>query len=398
MINAINFMIKSSKLMTEMEKLGNSEEDSYIRIPKHLIDAYNISLGTKFFCEDPYKREHNLVAQNAYIEDISNNKNNRYCFVSENTYNKLCLKRTTELLIGCDPELFLVDIKSNTLIKAIDFLEKEGPVGHDGVVAEIRPNPSIDPNTLTYNIHNLLQKLRFKINTEPILKNNIIKLTAADCYNNVFAGFHVHFGVPDDMIKFQANKSFIDLFNDMTYILDYYVGVVSILIDGVNSYRRLNPAQVYGKAGDYRVKSTFEYRVPSGNILKHPIYTKGILALSLVVMSDILSKVIQITDNFKHDYKSNSELLRLYPDLPTSKELYNSIYRSESKQLLSKLAGIYCGLTKIPSFFENKDNITVLFDTLSYDVKYSNDINNNWVSYFKQVEPNDKIILCKYNE
>jgi len=172
----------------------------------------------------------------------------------------------------------------------------------------------------------------------------------------------------------------------MVDVLDYYVGIPSILPEGSGDFkRRSDKYSKYGKPGDYRSDSlTLEYRVPGGHLLRHPVLSKGLFAISIVVMKDILSRFKIYSNNYKDIFrlKDYSNLIDMYPKLPGRSEVYESVVSNDTKKAIFHTVSIMKDINKMMGYRERSKSITDYFDYilayLEYNKKVSGNIKENW--------------------
>lgn len=207
----------------------------------------------------------------------------------------------TDITIGSDPELFIINEKTKKVVSSIGLIpgEKGDPwVGEDmpngfgletdNIVAEFNIPPAMDMTSFINNIEYMKQYIdRFVKNINPDLgilcaaSKNVdkselqspqAKLFGCDVDFNAYTqepnpkpkgnrtnlrscGFHIHIG-------YRNNN--IDTSVALVKYLDAYLGVPSILIDTDKKRRSL-----YGKAGCFRLTSYgVEYRVLSSAMMK----------------------------------------------------------------------------------------------------------------------------------
>jgi len=169
----------------------------------------------------------------AYSEDLKEAKNsksvdtNRIGFVTTKTWNRVVNVGTSEqsvwiskdvhdTVIGADPEFLLFDVDGN-VVMANNIMNKQGIIGCDGAMAEIRPKPSITTEGLVKNIKSIFSDSKF---TDRITKYNWV----AGCYykdnsRDYPIGGHIHIGNPLKVAKMTLNKRKI-FFNVLNKLLE----------------------------------------------------------------------------------------------------------------------------------------------------------------------------------
>jgi len=365
-----------------------SIEDRLVRVSAAVRSSYNLALGTFLEIKGKDGKPILLRASNAYSEDVQQDP--ECIYVNENTYKLLDVEQThtvkpsDDILIGCDPEFFLVDKMTGFSISASHFFHHYGEVGSDQGLAELRPRPSYNEAGVTNELLNLMRKAYEHLNTRGIFKKADIHMLAASHHNNKSAGYHVHYGLPQFMLKADTRSHII--LARMVHVLDYYVGIPAILPEGDEDYyRRSELYSRYGKPGDHRVDmATLEYRVPGGHLLRHPILSSGILAICTTVMKDMLSRFMAYTNGFRKqlDLSDYEKLKKFYPRLPDRDAVYQSIVNRSPVKAMSFVDEILSDLSKMIGFSPNSQQILAFFDyVLNYSLKrakFTDDMETNW--------------------
>jgi len=369
--------------------LGNIE-DRLIRIPKALREQLGIDTGLFLRLKSKTGSIIPLQVTSAYADDVEVDPN--YAYVSDITYAEIgfdAIKRldpADDILLGCDPEFFIVDSMSGHNISASHFFPFYGAVGSDAGLAELRPRPNTDVENLTKNMEELMSQAYKHLASRILYRKRPIKMIAASMHDNAAAGFHVHFGLPNFLLNSNIPKVY-NLLLKMVYVLDYYIGIPSILPEGEEDCRRRSQRfSQYGKAGDFRTdnKVTMEYRVPGGHLLRHPTLTLGLLALSRIVMKDLLSRLKKRTNNFSNlnVLKKYDEIKDFYPNIPERSQVYSTISNEKIGKAVSYVDKIYEDLTKMVSYSINEKHVTNYFhyiaNYLSRGNKFTESLEYNW--------------------
>jgi len=376
--------IRPSSLMDTKQSPLGSVEDRLIRIPQ--VYREKLGLMTGLFLD--IKTAINTIALQvsiAYKEDVE--RGSEVAYVSSNTYNLLRRNKiisvapASDVMLGCDPEFHLVDGRTGFAIPASHFFPHYGEIGNDCGLAELRPMPSSNPIKVTAHINVLLRKVYNHIIGRGILKKHDIVMLGSSHCNNMSAGFHIHFGLPKKILR-ASKLNWLDFIVD---ILDYYVGVSAILPEGNDDYvRRSERFSRYGKPGDYRWdQMTLEYRVPGGHLLRHPIYTHGILSISKIVMNDLLSRLAYVSDNFNNELKFNYDDIRMiYPSIPDKGEVKKAIVSEKIDGAVAMINNIVNDLTKMLKYKEEKLAILNYYKYAILNVtgkkKFSANLKYNW--------------------
>ncbi|TXK85098.1 putative amidoligase domain-containing protein [Paenibacillus sp. N3.4] len=183
------------------------------------------------------------------------------------------LRRKERAMLGSDPEFLLLSAQGK-VVSADRFLQREGTVGCDAIVlsgqrlilplAELRPQPSTDPQELTRNLYSTM-----KLAARAIPDESLAWLSGGMPVGGFPLGGHIHFS------RCWPNVHLLRA-------LDNYLALPLILIEGVTTRER-RPR--YGFLGDFRrqkLHGGFEYRtLPSW--MHSPDITHGVFALASLI-------------------------------------------------------------------------------------------------------------------
>jgi hypothetical protein len=381
--------VKVSSLMDADSSPLGSVEDRLIRVPGAVREKSGLETGV--FLVFGGKAGERIVLQTMPSFLVDTQIDDSCLYVSKYTKNLLQLEKApmvkpaNDVLIGCDPEFFLVDSSTGFHISASHFFPHYGEVGNDCGLAELRPRPSFTAAGVVAELRRLITRTCEHLEQRTWMKSKPIKLVAASYWNNSSAGFHVHFGLPTNLLK--ASASNYTIIRGLISILDYYLGITSILPEGdEDALRRSERVSRYGKPGDYRADlKTLEYRVPGGHLLRHPLLTGGLMAMSIVVMKDALSRLAAYTDNFTKnvdDLASYKTITLLYPTMPSKEDLYKTLTSESIKAPAKYISPIFKDLTSMIGFDANRTEILEYFNYLVEFIggkrKINEDILANW--------------------
>lgn len=358
-------------------------EDRSIRIPEIYREALGLQLGS--FIKVQQRDGSNLILQvsKAYNEDVAAECYSAY--VTEDIYklihNEPQIKIIPDVMLGCDPEFFLVNPQNGYIVHAGKYFQKWERMGHDGTIAELRPDPNPDATVVVSNIRNLLKQGRARINKA---NDRHVRMISSSSYNGITAGFHIHFGMPPEMlgtdhVVYRINSQIIQL-------LDYYVGLPCIIQEGIHdTARRCTTLVPYGKAGDFRLDwRTLEYRVPGGAMLRHPKLAAGLISTAAVVVESAIIKVKELTGDFKNMTAADKgELIRLYQNVPGLMGLYGLICVPNIDGAMAHLDIILDDIRKMEGYERRAASIEGFFQYLPQVV--SNDLEHNWDLEAKEV-------------
>ena len=374
----MKLMINSSKLMEDKTEEERLIERKIIRIPKDLRELSKLNLGGFLDMRAADNSIISLAIEKAYEDDVESNSSSAYVtneifeLLTNNSSNNCEVELINNITLGCDPELILVNRKDANIITAGKYFRKWDPVGYDGLLLEFRPLPSTDVDVVIANISNMLTHARQKINDEQVM------ITAVSAYRKVTAGFHLHYGIPNELLGYKKIK----IADQIVKILDYYVGVPSILPEGNDdSYRRTAPYLAYGKPGNYRLDNrTLEYRVPGAALMKHPVLAHGIISIGATVIEDIVSRIKHCTDNFtKLDYVStDKDMHELYPDIPTVMTIFSIVCSADIELAMTYYDNIRSGIEKMVGYKKRANSINEYFKCVESGMSFSPDMEVNW--------------------
>jgi hypothetical protein len=391
--------------VSEMMDKRNSDklsERRLIRMPEDFRNLYMIELHDYISIRaTDNKNTIVLKVAPAYKEDVENDSLSAYvtteAFEMSNVKGIKTSKRSQDvelvqgITLGCDPEAFLVDPRDN-IIPANLFFRKYANVGYDGVMIEFRPMPSLSERTVAENLMKLITSARHKLDKahnrslayRGIPAGKYIKLLAASSHKNTAAGFHLHFGLPGQLLGNHLHTRKM-LAGQMVKALDFYVGIPAIIPEGITDhFRRTFVTSQYGKPGNYILDNrTLEYRVPGGSLLRHPVLTEGILGLGAVVIEDIVSRIKTITNNYVllESMLPDESLKAVYPHLPTAADIYKAIVNPNTAFAESKLDTIISDVRQMIGYESRKSSVENFFKFIRHS--FSNDINYNWRKYYE---------------
>ena len=360
--------IEKSDVMTKISGI----ENSLIRMPEMLRRQLNIDLGN-IIVINKLPLQVNKIFKDDRTDTFLK------AFVSENVLKKLGIPTHTlsiekHITLGCDPELFLVDKDTNKLYNPGFLVKKNAPVGYDGMLAELRPDPDVDPCKVADNLYKLIKTLH-NILLDKNLHN--VKMLARSSGWGLFAGFHIHLGIPKQLLD-PTTPNYIKILRVIIKALDYYVGTLAVLIENTDFARRCNPLVAYGKVGDFRVDNrTLEYRVPGGALLKHPDLTKGLLSVASLVAHDVIERIRLSTDNFVRDIDNESNLAKyIYPNLIDTQYMFPLICSPDINLAEKEYETIKKDLCCMVNYDYYKETLNRFTDLIN--IKIVDDVWLNW--------------------
>jgi len=384
----MNLKIRLSDKMSDTKSALGSIEDRLIRLPAKIREENGLLIGSFLSCVTKDGDAINLKVFPAYASEVDEDP--EAAWVSKSTHSLLNTKSIKQIssadkiLIGCDPEFFIVNAKTLKTISASNFFAHYGDIGSDCGLAELRPRPAFKEEDLTFIMRELFLKALSHINDRKLFTHSDIDMIASSYHNSNAAGFHIHFGLPNFMLR--TNNSTYTLLSYIVCILDYYLGIPAIWPEGnEDNTRRSVKYSRYGKPGDYRYDSmTLEYRVPGGHLLRHPILSNGIIAIAKTVMNDILTRLKTYSNNFSIPIRLNNydALHKFYPRLPSRKEVFSAITSENIALAASYTDKIFEDISLMTNYNESKPSILKYFNyVVQYfqgKTKYNKSISINW--------------------
>ena len=399
-----NIKIKISEIMNNNIRLYNNE-NHILRIPRELRQKLNVEIGQQFQLNSIKNKPVILQVGPAFKNDKE--QDNGVCYVTRSVFNNINIENTDDhkvkivrgITLGCDPEFFLVDKNSKKILRAETFFKKWGEIGYDGILAEFRPKPALTPQELTNNIYNLIKNTRKILDLNNIYEPSEIMMFASSCHDvglpkslltglstQATAGFHLHFGLPKSILGHTPN--IMALMFKIVKIMDYYVGLPSIMLETEKDARRRSNTQInYGKPSDFRLDNkTLEYRVPGGSMLKHPSLTRGLIALGITVIEDIVSKIKIQTNNFKQLYwmEQDNRLKELYPNILDTTDMFSLMCSPNLDTVMTYFDNIYTDVQNMIGFKEKQVELDDFFYHIAHNIQYNNNLEKNWENFYEQ--------------
>jgi len=378
--------------MDEKSRYTGSLEDRAIRVPLELRRICNMKLSDFINLKSSNDDLIALKVSMAYRGDAEADDTTAY--VTRNVFDvlnlsdvKSCHKQEVlpleGITLGCDPELFLIDKNSRRIVSPKTICKaKYGQVGHDGYMLEVRPLPSPSEVVVVKNLWTCLSRAREMLNNVKKINGNNVLMYATSYYKNITAGFHIHFGIP---YKLQGGFKYgrrWSVKNQIARVLDYYIGIPSIIPEGEDDCVRRTSLDIeYGKPGEWRQEgATFEYRVPGGHLLRHPILSMGIIGLGAIVMEDAISRVNACTNGFKNleVVKSIKDIQEIYPNVPEILDVSKIICSRSVKPAMSLLDTIIKDVESMVGFKRRLASIEQMVKCLYNGYTFSPYIDDNW--------------------
>jgi hypothetical protein len=390
--------INISKTM-DKESHGNEQyEHRIVRIPAFYRYQCNLNIGDFIHLRTRDGKLTTLQVAQAFIEDIIGPM---HAYVTTQTYNTLAtidsaaadLNIVRGITLGCDPEVFLINRRTGSIVGAHRFFRKYGPVGHDGYVLEFRPRPSVYAEEVCDTLWGLITQAREMLDAKP--EGQDVDIVACSGHSSgLTSGFHLHYGFPSRLLGYsRVTRRAVSIMNSA---FDYYVGVPSIIPEGNrDTSRRTVKHLQYGKPGEFRLdKNTYEFRMPGGINMCHPILAQGLLGLGATMAEDIVSRVNTCTDCFTNLIEmTSSDLGALYPNLPDIETFYNIICNPDIGAARAHFEVIKDDVRKMVGYPERAHIIEPYFEALDQDIVFGNNVEYNWRNYYNARQPREMVVL-----
>ena len=392
----MQIQIAVSEMMT---KLG---EDGILRLPRDGRELHELDLN-KFLYTNNTKsgRPVGFRIWPAFARDMV--RDSFIGYVSNFTYHNLfrdeqdCveLKLSKDVMLGCDPEFFIMDSSNSQVISASALLKhKNGAVGYDGIMGELRPAPALTPEDVCLNLWKLIKEAREIVNSGYEFPGRIafIATSFLKIYGIIgggqSAGFHLHFGLPSQMIgNVNPRHPKMALAKEIVKVMDYYVGIPSSTFErGDDVIRRSSMSNPYGKPGAFRMDNrTLEYRVPGGFLLAHPVLASGLIGLGALVVDDMLAKIQDWSNSFSNMQQVlNANIRDCYPNIPDAKNIMSIICSPSHLPALQQMETIANDLAAMPGFDKRKFSVVRFLNCVNSNTTFNNNIEMNWRSYYNE--------------
>ncbi|MBW2307576.1 MAG: hypothetical protein JRG73_11650 [Deltaproteobacteria bacterium] len=340
-----------------------------IRMSQSLRKKHGIRIGDRL----SFRKGVVLTVMPAFSADLIIDESatwvSRSIYLSINDL-KVTAIRYTGISIGCDPEFWVVNRKTGKMVPAhmyFDFHERCG-TDADGWLGELRPWASYNAREVTVNLCYLIAGLRSVLRPEH-------KAVASSSMKGRTAGFHIHLGLPREIMKWRSSLQ--PFFERLTDSLIWYV-LIPCLMKDPDEVRRRAVRNKYGDPRDYRTyEFTFEYRAPGAFWLRHPHYCRGLLELSQLVAEDVCKKGL---DAVGRDPKRIRELndirFHLIPERRELSEITQNISRAD----LHRYTGpIHKELKRMAPYKDHAETIDDFFKAIQSRSIESEDIMENWL-------------------
>lgn len=305
------------------------------------------------------------------------NSPNSNSYVSRKALYTLYKQKPVAVTLGCDPEFLLVG-KNGKVCRAEGVLtDVLGSIGNDGALGEFRPAPGKDEHEVTENLRALIKKLPSIIDSKFPMPG-VLHAEGHSEKQNCPCGFHIHMGAPRPLTTRAALGSPKFLASFAT-ALDFFVGIPGLILEQ-SDLRRLGDGK-YGKAGDVRTSTfgTIEYRSLGGFHLRHPDYTKGILALAQCASKDILTHMEGVSCGWAYlSTVSGFDTLQNKYGLPNKEDILDAFSSPGKGKALHMLESVINVVSSLENYKEHKESIDNFLTLVINNTIYSPKLQDNW--------------------
>ncbi len=294
--------------------------------------------------------------------------------VSRKTYRAI-KEGPYKTTLGCDPEFVFVD-SLDRVCSAETFLKKDGEIGCDGPLGELRPRPGDHEDEVIETLRSLIKQLPDKIR-DKFGSAAILRPEGHSEKSNLAMGFHIHLGAPKELTSFAAPNT-KEFFSAFITAMDYFVGIPGLLPEDT-SLRRLGDGD-YGNPGDWRSsKQTIEYRTPGGFHLRHPDYARGILGLALCAGTSILNWAEEESHAWtKMDKVIKFETLMNVFDLPSRGSIRSVFFDKSKDRAFVQLPNVVKSLEKMSRYSKHSSSIKNYLTLILENKQFQPQLLSNW--------------------
>jgi hypothetical protein len=341
---------------------------------------------------------------------------NRIGFVTTKMYNRVTggnddtniwvSTGVHDTVVGADPEFLLFD-GNDDVVHANNIMTKEGVIGCDGAMAEVRPKPSTSPDGLVKNIRDAF--------ANKSLTSSIAQYEwRAGCYyrnskRDYPMGGHIHVGNPAKVAKMPMPRREM-FFNVMNKVMDELLSIPCIRFDGEMGTKRRTACQMsfggggWGYFGEWRpCNGRLEHRTLSGMWLMHPTVAVCVIGTAKAVTDEIFK--LWANQNFKFEYiipdkykgmnykSMNKDDFASWKSFPICKDVGAMMSSKELRQVLNMSKGSdiskswldkwHSKMKKLSTYGKYSKYIDGLREILTISMpelaKWDRKIQNNWL-------------------
>jgi hypothetical protein len=345
-------------------------EHEFIRLGTEMRRQLNVSIGDKLVMLDPEGVE--IIFS---VREIPPILSAEMCgYVTAQMFSRINFGPPTaieQITLGCDPEFFYLD-NTGKVVQASTLLPKKAKLGNDGFLAELRPDPTKTVGELVENLRALIKQSE----EAPAKKGKKVFAASFTALENHHAGFHVHLGLPLELIYFAPPLS-ITFIRKVVSLLDYFVGLPSIIPEETDSRRLYSK---YGKPSDFRMSpQTLEYRTVSGYFLRHPDLTAGLLGTSLAVVEDAVENAEKMSFGWRdlRPLVEGNNFEQMYETLPAKRTGY-LMQLKDKTPAREELLSISEKLRKLSNYGKYKQEIETFLSSCVAAERPSPRLLKNW--------------------
>jgi len=290
-------------------------------------------------------------------------------------------------VFGTDPEFLLFDRGNGEVISAQYILDKDGEMGCDGAMAEVRPQPATTAEMLVENIRRIFEKNANE--NSAVSKFSWVSTCFHKDKNRPYpVGGHIHVGNPMQLMEKSAALRG-KLYKVMNKILDEYLALPLVVLDGPDGAKRreddggIGILKGFGRFGELRTDiGRLEHRTLSGMWLTHPSLSKIVLGTAKAIIDEIFKKVAE------HNYENSYVLPATFAGMSLwspNFDSWNSIPLASDMGCTLPSRVMVDVLTKSPSNYMTAARINELHKKLMNLSTYKDKTNAKYIDGFCEV-------------
>ncbi len=287
--------------------------------------------------------------------------------------------KVLDVTLGCDPEFFIM--WGPRRISAATYLSPVGQVGSDGGLGELRPMYALHEDQVVNNLRNLIRSIPSSMKRLPWaegfpLDGSEFTYEAYSYYQHSEAGFHVHLGIPPEILNTRRDFSRLAI-NHLIRCLDWYVSVPLVPLE--EDHRRRLGTTRYGQPGDFRPSNTtLEYRTPGAFYLRSPALAQGVLGLSLMVTEIIVSRMKVISNRYTNLHKLSPEDLEEILPTPRPSVIKETLLHTDVGVALGHIPDIRERLRGLPNYKKHEHTVEGFFRAVEGGRRPEPNLLRNW--------------------
>jgi len=289
-----------------------------------------------------------------------------------------------DVTLGCDLEFFIIQGNgphNDQIMSAATYLPFHGQIGCDGCLGELRPHYGRHEDEVVREIQGLIPQIPGRMKRSSWAKTlptdgNIFRYEAHSYHFARSAGFHVHLGIPPEILNTRKDFNRIAI-NHIVQCLDWYVSVPMVPLED-SPLRRMGRTQ-YGLPGDYRPSNmTLEYRTPGAFYLRTPSLTRGLLGLTLMIAEVVVSRLKIASRDFIDLRKlTKTDLQEILP-VQESGTIKGALLAESTMPARREMDRIHKQLTELPNYGKHVQTVEGFFREVDKGQRPGPNLLLNW--------------------